>query len=510
VRIASLIAAVAVSACAAVVPVPVVPEPAPRLQLLGCAPALPLPRTATDLVPVPSLEGERGFGEIESAPLARQGSHQRRPLSLGPMPGAVPNVIAGTPTVSGSLDRTVVERLVRGHLPQLRSCYERGLTADPAMTGAVTVTFFAGPDGHVTTTSVLGSGVAPAVSACVVRVVQMLPFPTGQPLSVRYPFQFVIGSVGAESPSGVPAPGAHRDAPWTPFALGDETPAAAAAIVARATEGAIRMGFRAIAGCFSGPAPVGSLRAMIAIRGDGSIDSARTGGLGDVAEACVARQLVELHVASRVHEAAEVACDFARGEARPWRVAPLAGYTVIEASQRGVRLGNDVVTPGALAPRPLPANQTFLVVAGPETTGAMLELALAWTEQGDATLIALRDGTRSPLVIGVARTAHQIGGLERVTIGPALRLSGGMLTACVDRASERAAPGDPVAVDALVRRVATRCHALRCSASLGVMIDADATASQLFDVAGAARRAGFERVLLGSYSGCAVAKPARR
>jgi hypothetical protein len=42
------------------------------------------------------------------------------------------------------------------------------------------------------------------------------------------------------------------------------------------------------------------------------------------------------------------------------------------------------------------------------------------------------------------------------------------------------------------------------------VIDADATASALFDVAGAARRAGFERVLFGSYSGCAAARPAGR
>ncbi|HEY6176265.1 MAG TPA: hypothetical protein VIX73_17540, partial [Kofleriaceae bacterium] len=65
------------------------------------------------------------------------------------------------------------------------------------------------------------------------------------------------------------------------------------------------------------------------------------------------------------------------------------------------------------------------------------------------------------------------------------------------------------AVDGLARKVAARCRGVRCSASLGVAIDADATASQLLDVAGAARRAGFERVLLGSYSGCAAPKLAR-
>src|SRR5262249_47810810 len=162
----------------------------------------------------------------------------------------------------------------------------------------------------VTTTTVLGSGVAPAVSACAARVVQTLLFPAGHTISVTYPFQFVIGGERVELPHEAPTLGVHPDAPWTPFALGDDAPPRTAPLVARATEAAIRGRFAAIAGCFSGPAPVGSLRAMIAVRGDGSIDSARTGGLGDVAEACVARRLIELHVVTPVHDAAEIACDF--------------------------------------------------------------------------------------------------------------------------------------------------------------------------------------------------------
>jgi hypothetical protein len=505
VRIASFLALISSfgASCGRVpTPAPRAVDPAPRLGLVGCAPATPLPRTATDLGPAPRSEGPRAFGGVDHAALARQRSQLAAP------PRGAPSVIAGTPKVSGALDRAVVERLVRSHLPQLRACYERALAADPEMTGTVTVTFLAAPDGRVTTTNVVGSGVAPSVSACVALVVQALPFPAGQPLSVSYPFEFVLGGTPGEPPGPLTAVG-RRDAPWTPFALADEPPAASASRVARATEGAIRLDLGAIAACFSGPAPVGSLRAMLAVRGDGSVDSARAGGLGDVAEACVARRLAQLRVASPVHDGVEVACDLARGEARPWRVAPLAGYTVVEAGPRGVRHGDQLLTPGALAPRPLPAGHTFLVVATPDATGAMLELALEWTQQGDATLIALRDGPGSPLVIGAARTAHQIGGTEPVTAWPALRLGGGAVTVCVDRTSQRAAIADPVAVDALLRRVATRCKTLRCSASLGVTIDGDATASQLFDVASAARHTGFQRVLLGSYASCQPVKPAR-
>ena len=155
VRIASLVAVVAVSACRPAPPPPMEPEVPPPLRLVGCVPAAPLPRTATDLGSPVALGGEGEFGAIGYATLARQRSH----------PGA-PRVIAGSPTVTGPLDKVVVERMVRSHLPQLRACYERELATTPAMTGTVTVTFLAGPDGRVATTSVLGSGVLPAVSAC--------------------------------------------------------------------------------------------------------------------------------------------------------------------------------------------------------------------------------------------------------------------------------------------------------------------------------------------------------
>lgn len=502
-RIASIVAAVAVSACgpaAGPVAPEATPEAAPRLVLVGCAPAAPLPRTAID-PGAPGVPGGAAPG-ASGAVRSRDGS-------------SAPSVIAGSPVVQGPLDRAVIERMVRGYLPELRACYERELAADPRMTGAVTVTFTAGPDGRVTTTSVLGSGVSAAVSACVVRVVQTLSFPAGQMIAVRYPFQFVTGGDPPRSAvetncARVPCSAATASrAPWTPYAIFDEPPPRTAPQVARAAEGAIRRGLPAIAGCFSGPAPVGSLRAMLAVRA-GAIEVARAGGLGDAAEACVARQLVGLGVAARADDPVEIACDFARGEARPWRVAPAAGYAVLEADRRGVRHGDDVVTPGMIAPRPLPAGQTFLVVASPDTPGAMLELALEWTEQGDATLIALRDEAGAPRLVGAARTAHQLGGREPAAARAALQLGRGTVTACIDRGAQAAPLADPAAVDALVRRVAERCRALGCTGSLGVAIDSDATARQLLEVTGAVRRAGFDRVLLGSYTGCPAAAPAKR
>ena len=495
-RIASLVAAVAASACGPATG-PIAPEAAPRLAVVGCAPAAPLPRTAVD----PGPPGVSGGATVTA-------------VRVGRRDGGAPSVIAGSPAVQGPLDRAVIERMVRGYLPELRACYERELAADPGMTGSVTVTFAAGPDGKVTTTSVLGSGVSAAVSACVVRVVQTLSFPAGQMISVRYPFRFVTGgepprsAVEAICARGPCNAAIAARAPWTPYAILDGPPPRTAQQVARAAEGAIRRSLPALAACFSGPAPVGSLRAMLAVRA-GAIELARAGGLGDAAEACVARQLVGLGVAARTDDAVEITCDLARGEARAWRVAPAAGYAVLEVDRRGVRHGDDVVTPGMIAPRPLPAGQTFLVVASPDTPGAMLELALEWAEQGDATLIAVRDATGAPRLIGAARTAHQLGGREPATTRPELQVGSGRVTACVDRGAQAVALSDPAAVDALVRRLADRCRAQQCTGSLGVAIDSDATAHQLLEVTGAVRRAGFERVLVGSYAGCPAASTRR-
>jgi hypothetical protein len=492
VRIASLL--VVMSACGPA-PGPLAPQGPPSLLLVRCVAAQPLPHTGVD-----------GLGALDADAFAR-------PLGVTGLvqrtaPPGMASVMGRPPMVSGTLDAGVVNRIVKARFPQLRACYAKELPLVPGMVGSVTVSFTVGPDGKVTVTRATSVGITAGVSACVVRVIQMLQFPTGQAVSVTYPFSFTTGSATADGVHGDASPPGPRPVmPWTPFALDDGPPPPSAPRVARATAGAVRLGLPAIASCFAAPALVGSLRAMLAVRGDGAIAGVRAGGLGDAGtEACVAARLGELRVATPVHDTVEIACDFSRGEARPWRVTPAAGYAVIEATGRAVRHGEATVTPSALDPAPLPAEQTFLVVAGPDTTGAMLELAFAWAEQGDATVVALRDGGTAPVYLGVAVTAHQVGGVEVAGAWPTLRVGGGTLTACVERSTREAPLGKPEAVDAVVRRVAARCRAVHCGSSLGVTIDPDATARELSQITGATRRAGFERVLFGSYPSCTAAR----
>ena len=497
VRIASLL--VVMSACAPA-PGPLAPERAPDLLLVRCVAAQPLPRTAVDTPGglVGALDGA-AVARLPDAPGLAQPATPRR----------VANVTARLPTVSGSIDVSLVNRIVKARSPQLRACYEKELALAPAMTGGVTVMFAVGLDGKVTITRAISVGVTATVSACVVRVMQMLQFPAGHTVTVSYPLSFSTSNVAsdiADADRSAPAP--RPVTPWTPFALEDDPTPRSAPGVARATAGAVRLGLATVASCLTEPAPIGSLRALFAVRGDGAITGVRAGGLGNAeVEACIARRLSELRVATPARDATEIACDFARGEARPWRVTPTAGYAVIEVTNQSARHGDATVMPRALDPTPLPADQTFLVLANPDTTGAMLELAFTWAEQGDATVVALRDGGKAPVFLGVAPTEHQIGGVELASAWPALRVGGGMLIACVERTRQRARLGDPEAVDAVVRWVAARCRTVRCAGSLNVAIDADTTARELIPITGATRRAGFDRVLFGSYPACAGAKP---
>ena len=137
----------------------------------------------------------------------------------------------------------------------------------------------------------------------------------------------------------------------------------------------------------------------------------------------------------------------------------------------------------------------------------MIELAIQWARHGDATLLAIKSDRGPPVLVGAARTDRQVGGTERAQVWPTLSLGRGKVTACIDEGKRGSKPALREAaidaVDELVHRVAARCKAIRCGSSLGVVIEPDARLRDLDEVAAAARRAGFDRVLLGAEFGCA-------
>jgi hypothetical protein len=94
----------------------------------------------------------------------------------------------------GGLAKDVIQREVRRAQPQLRTCYELSLQAQPEAGGKVTVAFQIGPDGHVRQSKVLNSELTWAPSlTCLLRVVDGLEFPPpqgGGNVDITYPLIF--------------------------------------------------------------------------------------------------------------------------------------------------------------------------------------------------------------------------------------------------------------------------------------------------------------------------------
>lgn len=84
----------------------------------------------------------------------------------GPRPAtSEPKVTLGTHVVIGKLPADVVLRVVRLHLAQVRSCYEKILTTRPGVSGALGLEIVITSNGDVA--SATATGVAPDLESCV-------------------------------------------------------------------------------------------------------------------------------------------------------------------------------------------------------------------------------------------------------------------------------------------------------------------------------------------------------
>ena len=115
---------------------------------------------------------------------------------LSPIAGAEPTPAAepAEPLILGSIDKTVIDRVVRRHLNQVRYCYEKELKTYASLAGKVVVRFTIADDGTVSEaeikTSTLGS---PAVEDCVRGRFLRMVFPApagGGVVIVSYPLVF--------------------------------------------------------------------------------------------------------------------------------------------------------------------------------------------------------------------------------------------------------------------------------------------------------------------------------
>lgn len=106
-----------------------------------------------------------------------------------PRPAAT--VHLGTVNTTGSLDRDVVERIVRRRLNQIGFCYERELSSAPALTGQLTIRLDVGARGRVTGTQISSSSMPDTVNHCVESVARRTRFPEVEGgATVTLPYRF--------------------------------------------------------------------------------------------------------------------------------------------------------------------------------------------------------------------------------------------------------------------------------------------------------------------------------
>lgn len=467
-----------------------VPRARPIVRLVRCAPATPPPQAADAVEEVTSVRtgGGRGFGY--RAPLGTLTAKKQ------------PRLTFGGGSIDGPITRAELAAIVKTKHAGLMSCFTTA--AFGSGRAAVIYTMNVAADGSVSSVASTSNMLAGSLDACIRRMLRTARFPA-KPAPSKVSLPLVYDTTGAfAAPSEKPDIAIEPD-PWTPFAIGTTPPTPTAPGAARATEAAVRQRLGTIDTCFATPGSTGSLRILVELDISGDLASVRVGGIGNKeAERCAAKALAGLHVMTPAQEHVEVACDLARGDAEPWRVSPGAGYELIEVSARGLRHGTETVVPGASDPEPLPA-ETYVVVAKPDTLGGMLLLALMWARDATAVLLAVADGKTPPIFLGMGNATAAEETDDGEGLRPALRVGSKQVTGCIGRASHTAAVTSSSEIGGVLQRLATRCRTARCAPTLVVSLDSDARVRDLLEVSGAARRAGFDRVLFGgSELGCSA------
>ncbi|HKE20421.1 MAG TPA: TonB family protein [Kofleriaceae bacterium] len=123
-----------------------------------------------------------------TAPPAREEPPPRRTV---PAPPAQPATARPPP---GTMDRQATRDAVGRHLPEIRTCFERGRMDNPQLAGRVLVRIAVSPTGKVTSASVSRSDVrSQLVESCIVSAIERwtLPAPAGgAAATITYPFSY--------------------------------------------------------------------------------------------------------------------------------------------------------------------------------------------------------------------------------------------------------------------------------------------------------------------------------
>jgi len=106
----------------------------------------------------------------------------------------LPDVIPQAPTITGSLDKSLIQQVIRKHRREIKYCYEQGLARSRDLSGRVVVKFTIGSTGGVAASFIQSSTLGDKqVEACVAGKVRnwIFPEPKGNGIViVSYPFRF--------------------------------------------------------------------------------------------------------------------------------------------------------------------------------------------------------------------------------------------------------------------------------------------------------------------------------
>jgi hypothetical protein len=489
------IALVLLAACGGREPSAAEPHTRAPVRVVRCEPATAPPMISSAGLRVDPLGTARELARF------RLRGHAAREAFARPKPVDVESVVI----IAGSVDRAAVLEKLRRATAAFESCLEthKAVQTVPA---TVTTSFAIEADGAPSLVNTTGTA-ATEVRSCFTEAVraQRLPTSGGQArVSVRVkldPAALATRSPEAEAST-------ETSEPWTPFAIEIAESLDSAPQIARSLEAALRTRGAAFDRCFASSTAIGSLRAMVELDAHGRVVASRVGGIGDRAlESCVGAAFADISVSTPSADAVEVACDLSRGDALAWRVTPDAGYQVIDVTATKVTYKGETMVPGAVDPEPLPGGVTYLVVVDPAASGALIDRALMWAHEGDGTLIAMRAPSGPPVFLGAGRSIYSVvdevaGNAKTLTVVVGSKL----VTTCersprrrgIARTTSDAALSDPRAVSLLIGELATSCRNSACTGTLGIAIDKTTAARDLVEVVSAARRHGFDRVMLGS------------
>ena len=89
------------------------------------------------------------------------------------------NIRTGSPTIQGSLDKSIIARIIQKHRSQIRYCYQKELQRSPGLYGKIKVKFTIGPQGNVLSSMVAVTTMRnSSVESCVANVIKRLRFPS--------------------------------------------------------------------------------------------------------------------------------------------------------------------------------------------------------------------------------------------------------------------------------------------------------------------------------------------